>query len=418
MPAEQFFASCPRGLEAVLADELTALHAQPVKTVDGGVHFAGALTAGYAANLRSRVASRVLWRVGSARYRAVSSEQDIYVATQKVDWPKLFAVERTLRVNVSAIKAPVKSLDFITLRIKDAICDQLRDSTGQRPDINTERPSLRVHAHVGGGQVTVSIDLAGESLGRRGYRVAGGEAPLRENLAAGILVRAQWPQVCAAGGEFLDPMCGSGTFVIEAAWMAADIAPGLMRDYFGFQGWEQHDAVIWERVREAALGRMKQYLPVVVRGSDRNPAAVATAQANARRAGVGRDIRFETGDLAQARPANIDPEGRSFGLLCVNPPYGQRIGQGEDALAAHRAIGEGLRGPFANWQAVVLTGEPALGQAIGVNAHRVHTVWNGAIECRLLRFAPNERRERRETPRGIVMDDPAIAQREIGRAHV
>ncbi|MEN9705560.1 MAG: hypothetical protein RLZZ393_1439, partial [Pseudomonadota bacterium] len=411
-PELRFVATVPRGFADLLAQELATLGATDIRERAGGVGFRGSLETGYRACLESRLASRVLLQVGNA---SMSGTESLYDAVRAIDWRQHLDPRGTLACEYTGSHPAISNTHFGTLKVKDAICDQLRDSTGQRPDISTERPSLRVHAHVGGGQVTVSIDLAGESLGRRGYRVAGGEAPLRENLAAGILVRAQWPQVCAAGGEFLDPMCGSGTFVIEAAWMAADIAPGLMRDYFGFQGWEQHDAVIWERVREAALGRMKQYLPVVVLGSDRNPAAVATAQANARRAGVGRDIRFETGDLAQARPANIDPEGRSFGLLCVNPPYGQRIGQGEDALAAHRAIGEALRGPFANWQAVVLTGEPALGQAIGVNAHRVHTVWNGAIECRLLRFAPNERRERRETPRGIVMDDPTIAQREGSR---
>ena len=252
MPAEQFFASCPRGLEAVLADELTALHAQPVKTVDGGVHFAGALTAGYAANLRSRVASRVLWRVGSARYRAVSSEQDIYVATQKVDWPKLFAVERTLRVNVSAIKAPVKSLDFITLRIKDAICDVFRThraSGGKRPSIDTHTPDVRVHAFLTATDITLYVDFSGEPLFKRGYRREAGEAPLRENLAAGMLALSGWtPDI-----TLLDPMCGSGTILCEAVQIAANRAPGIGRA-FGFEKLANFDAKAWEGLRNAAYG--------------------------------------------------------------------------------------------------------------------------------------------------------------------
>ncbi|MEY4760725.1 MAG: rRNA methyltransferase [Pseudomonadota bacterium] len=412
-PELRFVATVPRGFADLLALELASLGASDIRERAGGVAFRGSLETGYRVCLESRLASRVLLQVGNASM--AGGTDSLYDAVRAIDWRQHLDPRGTIACEYTGSHPAISNTHFGTLKVKDAICDQLRDSTGQRPDVSTERPTLRVHAHVGGGQVTVSIDLAGESLGRRGYRVAGGEAPLRENLAAGILVRAQWPQIAAAGGEFLDPMCGSGTFVIEAAWMAADIAPGLMRDYFGFLGWEQHDAAIWERLREAALSRMKQILPVTVRGRDRNPGAVATAQANARRAGVGRDIRFETGDIAEARPANIDPSGASHGLLCVNPPYGQRIGQGEDALAAHRAIGEALRGPFESWQAVVLTGEPALGQTIGVNAHRVHTVWNGAIECRLLRFAPNARRERREAPKGIVIDDPGVAQREGAR---
>ncbi|HMA10765.1 MAG TPA: bifunctional 23S rRNA (guanine(2069)-N(7))-methyltransferase RlmK/23S rRNA (guanine(2445)-N(2))-methyltransferase RlmL, partial [Steroidobacteraceae bacterium] len=272
----------------------------------------------------------------------------------------------------------------------------------------TQRPDVAVHAHAQRGQVSLSIDLAGDALSRRGYRLAGGEAPLRENLAAGILLRAGWPAIAAAGGEFLDPMCGSGTFVIEAAWMALDAAPGLLRDFWGFQRWRGHDAALWDELVAAAKARMKQQLPVVMRGSDRNRAAIATAQANARRAGVGRDLIFEHCDIATLSPRNT-AAGAPPGLLCVNPPYGQRITGDEDAAAAHRAIGEALRGPFAAWHGVVLTGMPALGQLIGCEASRVHTVWNGAIECRLLRFAPGERRTRRES-RGVVIDDTTLSK--------
>jgi 23S rRNA G2445 N2-methylase RlmL len=232
------------------------------------------------------------------------------------------------------------------IEAQDAICDQLRETTGERPTVETTRPDLRVHAHGHRGEISLLIDLAGESLSRRGYRLAGGEAPLRENLAAGILVRAQWPRIAAEGGEFLDPMCGSGTFVIEAAWIATDTAPGLLRDYYGFQGWRGHDAGMWEQLKEAARARILQQVPVIVRGADRNRGAIATAAANARRAGVGRDLVFEHADIAGLRPKNDAPDAPP-GLLCVNPPYGLRISGTDEAADAHRAIGVALRGSGA-----------------------------------------------------------------------
>ena len=403
----RFVATVPKGFADLLGIELAALGGTDIRERAGGVTFRGSLATGYRACLESRLASRVLMQVGNA---SMTSADSLYDAVRAIDWREHVDPQGTIACEYTGSHPSITNSYFGTLKVKDAICDQLRDTAGHRPDVQTERPDLRVHAHAGGGQVTVSIDLAGESLSRRGYRIAGGEAPLRENLAAGILIRSQWPQIAAAGGEFLDPMCGSGTFVIEAAWMAANIAPGLMREYFGFLGWRGHDRALWEQLRDDALGRMLQQLPVIVRGSDRSAAAIATAQANARRAGVGRDIRFEQVDLAAVKPVNLDAEGHSSGLLCVNPPYGQRIGQGPDALEAHRAIGAALRERFVGWQGAVLTGEPALGQEIGINAYRVHTVWNGAIECRLLRFASGERKQRREAAQGIVIDDATIAQ--------
>lgn len=403
----RFVATVPKGFADLLAVELAALGAEDLRERAGGVTFRGTLATGYRACLESRLASRVLLQVANA---SMHDAQSLYDAVRAVDWREHMDPKGTLACEFTGQHPSITNSYFGTLKVKDAICDQLRDTTGGRPDVQTDRPELRVHAHASGNQVTISVDLAGESLSRRGYRIAGGEAPLRENVAAGILLRSQWPQISAAGGEFLDPMCGSGTFVIEAAWIAANIAPGLMREYFGFLGWRGHDAALWARLRDEALARMLQQLPVVIRGTDRSAAAVATATANARRAGVGRDIRFEQKDLAEVRPAVVDAEGHSFGLMCVNPPYGQRIGQGPEALEAHRAIGVALRERFQGWQAAVLTGDPAMGQEIGINANRVHTVFNGAIECRLLRFSAGERKQRREAARGIIIDDPAVSQ--------
>jgi 23S rRNA (guanine2445-N2)-methyltransferase / 23S rRNA (guanine2069-N7)-methyltransferase len=402
--ALRFVATVPRGFADLLATEIAALGASNVRENAGGVNFEGTLEIGYRACLESRLASRVLLEVTRG---PVADAQAFYDLARAVDWREHLDSRGTLACEFTGQHPAINNTHFGALKLKDAICDQLRDTTRMRPDIQTQRPGLRVHAHARQGQISLLIDMAGESLSRRGYRLAGGEAPLRENLAAGILVRAQWPRIAAAGGEFLDPMCGSGTFAIEAAWIATDTAPGLLRDYYGFLGWRGHDAVLWAGLVEAARTRVQQQLPVI-RGADRNRAAIATAAANARRAGVGRDLIFEHSDIAALLPLQAQTDAAP-GLLCVNPPYGQRIAGDEEAAEAHRAIGVALRGPFAAWNAVVITGAPTLGQLIGCEASRVHTVWNGALECRLLRFAPGERRVRREA-RGIVIDDPAVAQ--------
>ena len=375
----RFFCTVPKGFADLLAAEITALGGSAVRETSGGVGFEGTLAVGYRALLESRVASRILLEIARA---PVTTADDLYAMARAVDWREHLDSRGTLSCEFTGQLAAISNTHYGALKLKDAICDQLRDTTRQRPSVETVRPDLRVHAHAQRGEVSLLIDLAGEALSRRGYRLAGGEAPLRENLAAGILLRAGWPAIARAGGEFLDPMCGSGTFAIEAAWMATDTAPGLLRDFWGFQGWRGHDAALWNETVEAARARMRQQLEVTVRGADRNRGAIATAQANARRAGVGRDVLFDHGDIATLLPLNA--EAAVPGLLCVNPPYGLRIPGDDDAAAAHRAIGEALRGPFASWHAAVLTGEPQLGQLIGCEASRVHTVWNGAIECRLL----------------------------------
>lgn len=401
-PALRFFATVPRGFADLLAVELAALGAADVREAGGGVQFTGTLTAGYRACLESRLASRVLLEVARA---PVGSDAGFYDFVRSVEWAQHLDSRGTLACEFTGNHAAFNNTHYAALRLKDGICDQLREVTRLRPSIETHRPDLRVHAHAHRGEIALLVDLAGETLSRRGYRLAGGEAPLRENLAAGVLMRAGWPAIAAAGGALRDPMCGSGTFIIEAAWMATHTAPGLLRDFWGFQGWRGHDSVLWARLVEEARARMQQQLPVRIVGSDRHRGAIATAQANARRAGVGRDVAFEMLDISEVPP----PEEGAAGLVCVNPPYGERISGDEEAADAHRAIGELIRGPYTNWHAVVLTGAPALGQLIGCEASRVHTVWNGAIECRLLRFAPGERRVRRES-RGIVIDDQSITQ--------
>ena len=374
-----FFASCPRGLEQVLAHELTALAAQAVNAVDGGVHFSGALTLGYAANLHSRVASRVLWRVGQARYRAAEADQDIHDAARKIDWPALFTVERTLRVNVSAIKAPVKSLDFITLRIKDAICDVFRARTNLRPSIDTHAPDVRVHAFLTATDLTLYLDLSGEPLFKRGYRREAGEAPLRENLAAGMLALSGWTPAV----PLLDPMCGSGTILCEAAQIAARRAPGIGRA-FGFEKLLSFDAKAWEALRDTAYKSENNSIKTSIYGSDLRGDAVALARANL--------DELDLADKVSLKQANVfempapTPAGMSGGIIVTNPPYGVRM-EDRDALAAfYPQLGDALKKRFSGWTAYILSSDMQLAKGIGLSASKRTPLFNGALECRLFEY--------------------------------
>jgi 23S rRNA (guanine2445-N2)-methyltransferase / 23S rRNA (guanine2069-N7)-methyltransferase len=312
---------------------------------------------------------------------------------RRIDWPAHFGPDATLACDFSGHHPAITHTHFGALKLKDAIVDSLREARSLRPDVERERPSVRVHAHASGNQIMVSLDLSGESLHRRGYRGAAGEAPLKENVAAGVLLRSGWPEmVVAQGTEFLDPMCGSGTFVIEAALIAADQAPGMARDYFGFLGWAGHDGGVWsqliaearERARVGVEAAIERGLGGLLRGQDRDPTAVRNARANAERAGVQALVRFEVRPLSEAAPvASAEP---ATGLVCTNPPYGVRLEDRDTARAVHRELGAVLRERFQGWSAAVLTGSPEFGLELGIRAHRTHTVWNGAIECRLLRM--------------------------------
>lgn len=389
----QFLASVPRGLADLLARELATLGAADVRERTTGVAFSGTLETAYRACLESRLANRVFLEI--ARFEAASAE-GFYSAARELDWSQHLGPGATLACDFSGKHPTITHSHFGALKLKDAIVDSLRELSGARPDIVLDKPSVRVHAHAHGAQITLSIDLSGESLHRRGYRGAAGEAPLKENVAAGMLVRAGWPGLAAAGAEFLDPMCGSGTLVIEAALLAAQCAPALRREYFGFLGWRGHDAQLWQRLRADAKARcLADAQPtIVIRGNDRDPVAIRDARANAQRAGIASWVQFEVRPLANAAPArrsdsdSADGESQpdSPGLLCTNPPYGVRLEDLDAARAVHRELGEVLRARFQGWHAAVLTGAPQLGMELGIRAARTHTLWNGAIECRLLRM--------------------------------
>lgn len=377
----RFVASSPRGFGDLLARELRELGAADVRERALGVEFSGSLAVAYRACLESRVASRVFLVV--AQFEAASDAQ-FYEAARAVDWRAHVDSARTLACDFSGKHPAITHTRFGALRLKDAICDRLRDDTGRRPDIAPDRPAVRVHAHANGPKVTISIDLAGEGLHRRGYRTQAGEAPLRENLAAGILLRAGWPEKCAAASELLDPMCGSGTLVIEAAMIAANMAPNARRHYFGFFGWVGHERATWDAVKNAALARETRPSSTM-RGLDTDASVLAAARENAARAGLEGLIAFDRGALADAAPAR---EGAGF--LVTNPPYGVRLEDRDGARALMKQLGGVLRERFAGWDAAILAGSPDAGLELGLRAERVHTVWNGALECRLLRVHVSE----------------------------
>jgi putative N6-adenine-specific DNA methylase len=369
---DRFFAPCPRGLEAALAEELGELAAREVVVAEGGVAFAGELDLAYRANLESRLASRVLWQVGHGPYR---DERDIYALAHALDWPRWFRADRTLRVDVAATRSPLKSLEFATLRIKDAVCDRHRDATGVRPSVSKERPDVRVHAYLTATDATFYLDTSGEPLFKRGLRRESAEAPLRENLAAGLLRLARW----RPGIALLDPMCGGGTIALEAALMALDIAPGQKRS-FGFQKLGWYDGPTWQRIKQTAQRRAQPPVPTQIYASDSDEAALAHCRANLTAAGVDGALVVERADvLARAAPA-------SAGIIVSNPPYGVRLA-GSGALAAfYPRLGDALKQHFADWTAHLLSADAQLPKLIGLKPSRRVPLFNGALECRLYEF--------------------------------
>ena len=369
---ENFFAPCPRGLEAILAQELAAFGATAVKATDGGARFAGPFELCYRANLESRIASRILWRVAAASYR---NEDDIYQATLALPWPRWFDVGSTIRVNVAALRCPLKSLDFVTLRIKDAVCDVFRGQCGERPSVNTGQPGIRIHAFLTAEQLTLYLDTSGEPLFKRGYRQAAGEAPLRENLAAGILRLAGW----TPGEPLLDPMCGSGTFPIEAALIALDIAPGVRRS-FGFEKLKQFDRKAWDRLKSGAQARERPRTALPIYGSDLYGEELKTARANLAAAGL-QDVIT----LKQANVLEISPPAAS-GVIVTNPPYGVRLGETGELAEFYPKLGNVLKQKFSGWRAYILSSDLSLPKLIRLAASKRTPLFNGALECRLYEF--------------------------------
>jgi putative N6-adenine-specific DNA methylase len=367
--SESFFASCPRGLEGLLLQELSSFGAEASAQAAGGVAFSGTWEIGYRANLWSRIASRILWRVGEFSYR---NEKDLYDAARALAWPNYFSVQKSIRVNVTAQKSPLKSLEFATLKVKDAVCDLFRDRVGSRPDVDRAAPDVRIHAFLEEAKGILYLDTSGEALFKRGWRMDIADAPIRENLAAGIIMLSGWK----FDQPLLDPMCGGGTLLSEAAAIARGRAPGAKRS-FGFEKLSVFDSKLWERIKNE-----RPVEPVEPRlyGSDTDPEALQAARRNLGAAGVERWVKLEQADVLE-RPA---PAGA--GVLVANPPYGERIGSADELAAFYPKLGDALKKRFAGWRCFIFTADLRLPKLIRLEPSRRTPLWNGALECRLYEF--------------------------------
>ena len=365
----QFFATCPRGLEALLVDELSSNKAHKILATDGGVSFEGDLETMYRVNLHSRIATRVLSRVGQGTY---TTEEDIYKATFKLQWPSWFKVSQTIRVKVTGVKCPLKSLDFVTLRIKDAVCDRFREEGALRPSVSVRDPDVRIHAYLTQNQYQLYLDTSGAPLYQRGFRDVSVIAPLRENLAAGIIMLSGWKP----GTAFLDPMCGSGTFLIEAAMMAVNQPPGLKRG-FGFQKLKSFDETLWKKIETEAIAKMKPIEFLEIYGSDMDLRAVRVARHNLKVAGLEEVAKVMQSDFIKLEPP------RSEGVLVTNPPYGKRLGEDEDLKEVYPVWAKHMKESFGGWDTYFLTADLEMPKDMRLKPSKKTPLFNGALECRL-----------------------------------
>lgn len=372
MSPQAFFASCPRGLEALLAEELRGLGARKPQSLPGGVAFEGDLRICYRANLESRLATRVLLKVGRSPYR---NERDVHEGALAIGWPDWFSEKQSIRVDVKAIRSPLQSLEFATLTIKDAVCDRFRSDRGQRPDVDTRSPDIRIQAFLDKETASFYLDTSGDALNRRGYRKDAGEAPLKENLAAGIVRLTGWNP----GEPFLDPMCGSGTLAIEAAMMALAIPPGHARG-FGFERLAGFDRRRWEEARNEALARRlpARRLPIFAR--DRYGDELKKARANLEAAGLADCVELKQADILDTgAPADA-------GVMVANPPYGARLGEDAELAEFYPKLGHTLKKYYSGWRCYLFSGDTRLPKLIRLSASKRTPLFNGPLECRLYEY--------------------------------
>lgn len=382
MPSFVFYAPCPFGLEKLLAEEILSLNADPdlVRTAKGGVQFAGGLDLGMAACLHSRLATRVMLRVAFDEYW---DSRDVYALARRTPWERWFGPDVTFRIHSSANRCPLESLDFATLRIKDGLCDRFTELAGRRPSVEKRSPDVRIEAYFTFDHVSFYIDLAGESLFKRGWRLEHGEAPLKENLAAALLRLSGWtPET-----PLVDPFCGSGTIAIEAAAIATNTAPGLSR-HFAFESLEGFDLDLWREMKEDARSAVNMHAKVRIEAHDISSIVVEKAVENARRAGFGAllddgRIVFSQGDARTVTP----PEGAEPGLVIANPPYGEQSNPKSASIAAMmRDFAGALKAAFPGWTAWLLTSDRLLPGQMRLKESRKVVLFNGPLECRFFRF--------------------------------
>ncbi|KIF81770.1 THUMP domain-containing class I SAM-dependent RNA methyltransferase [Noviherbaspirillum autotrophicum] len=383
--SHSFFCPCPRGLEAALAEEIgeIAQHSRTLKVhnqVPGGVHCSGVLADSYRINLHSRIASRVLLRIAHGSY---TNENDIYDLALAAPWEEWFDVDHTIRVDLTAIKSPLKSLEFTTLKIKDAVCDRFRDLYSKRPSVNTRTPDMRIVGFLDARTFTLYLDTSGEALFKRGWRQETGDAPLRENLAAGLLRVSGWKP----GTVLFDPMCGSGTILVEAAQILSGIPPGARR-HFAFEKFHDFNAEEWLAIKGSFKPAPLPTAPSIF-GSDISGDMIVMTRNNLHNAG----IQFEV-PLKQIEAQEVKPPTEQAGILLTNPPYGERIGvrgdrsQEPDEMAAsfYSAFSTTLKQRFAGWQVFLFTADLGLPKMLRLKESRKTPFFNGALECRLFRF--------------------------------
>lgn len=380
----RYFATCPKGLEALLAAELQQLGGQEVRETIAGVYFEARLETAYRVCLWSRLANKILLPLASF---TVNSQEDLYEGVRALPWQEHLSPSGTLLVDFVGTSNTIRNSQFGALKVKDAIVDRLREFSGVRPSVAKRDPDLRINVRLSKDKAIVSLDLSGESLHRRGYRVKQGGAPLKENLAAGILIRSGWPQIAANGGALLDPMCGSGTFLVEAALIAADIAPGLLRASFGFERWLNHRNDLWLGLRDEALERRRIGLAgslPEVRGYDADVRVIRATEENIVSAELDHWLRVSRKELAEfKKPTHSRLDS---GLVICNPPYGERLGEVESLKILYAHLGERLRNEFQGWQAGIFTGNPELGKQMGLRAEKKYKLFNGTIASELLLF--------------------------------
>ena len=362
-----YFASCPRGLEEVLQQELTDIHASDIKKVDGGMLFSGDNEVLYRANISSRIATRILCLVKQGTYE---NEDDIFNAALAVEWTSWFGLEKTIKVSTTAIQCPLKSIDFMTLRIKDAVCDIFREKMRKRPDVALRDPDIKIHLFLEKNNFSLYIDASGAPLYQRGFRTASVEAPIKENLAAGIIKLSGW----TPGEPFLDPMCGSGTFLIEAALIASNQAPGLNRD-FGFMAWKNFDKTLFATIKTSYLDKVTKKDFLKIYGSDKDLRAIRVSKKNLTLAGFENSVQLVCKQFSEITPPYNE------GVLVTNPPYGERIG--EELDSAYPEWASSLKKSFAGWRTYFLTNDFRMPKLMRLSPSKKTPLYNGALDCRL-----------------------------------
>ncbi|MCF5705896.1 bifunctional 23S rRNA (guanine(2069)-N(7))-methyltransferase RlmK/23S rRNA (guanine(2445)-N(2))-methyltransferase RlmL [Pseudomonas syringae] len=411
----ELFLTCPKGLEGLLAEEATALGLEDTREHTSAIRGSADMETAYRLCLWSRLANRVLLVL---KRFPMKDAEDLYHGALDVEWHDHLESDGTIAVEFSGHGSGIDNTHFGALKVKDAIVDKLRTPDGERPSVDKINPDLRVHLRLDRGEAILSLDLSGHSLHQRGYRLQQGAAPLKENLAAAILVRAGWPRIAAEGGALADPMCGVGTFLVEAGLIAADIAPNIKRERWGFSAWLGHVPALWRKLHDEALARAEAGLakpPLWIRGYEADPRLIQPARNNIERAGLSDWIKVYQGEVATFEPR---PDQNQKGLVICNPPYGERLGDEASLLYLYQNLGERLRQSCLNWEAAVFTGAPDLGKRMGIRSHKQYSFWNGALPCKLLlikvlpdQFVTGERRTPEQ--RQIERDTPVEAEVEV-----